>query len=540
MSKKRVYELAKELGIENKDLISRLEKIGIVVKSHSSALEDSDVERIQREFFAGEPQEIEEKRIKSTVIRRRAVRLPAEEAGALEPEEAELPEKAEPHEPSPAEPSPTVAAVPPKPSPKPEEAPAPPQAPLQAPPQAPPQEPPAKLPVEKTEPPVQKEAEPEVPKEEAKVAALAPEVVPEKVPEKGAEKIPETVTAPVPPPPKVIRTITPVKDRPKATDRPSFPPKRVEGKRPEAPGMKEITPATAKKPPVKWEPDRDKKKGKKPVEVIISSDQALSRKKALIKKIVDRKSKIVDLDMDEHTAQWREDRKQTPSKMKKTEITVPKAIKRRIKIGETTTVGDLAKKMGVKVAEVINKLMGLGIMATINQSVDFDTATLLANEFSYQVEPAAFEFEESLQQMDTTPRVLKPRAPVVTIMGHVDHGKTSLLDAIRQTHVIDGEAGGITQAIGAYHVRINDRDIVFLDTPGHEAFTAMRARGAQVTDIVVLVVAADDGVMDQTIEAINHSRAAGVPILVAVNKIDKPNADPEKIKQALTEFNLVL
>ncbi len=214
-------------------------------------------------------------------------------------------------------------------------------------------------------------------------------------------------------------------------------------------------------------------------------------------------------------------------------------IKRRIKVAETVTVGDLAKKMGVKVAEVINKLMGLGVMATINQSVDFDTATLLAAEFSFQVEPAAFEYEESIQQMDAGPRNLRHRAPVVTIMGHVDHGKTSRLDAIRKTHVIDGEAGGITQAIGAYHVRIKDRDIVFLDTPGHEAFTAMRARGAQVTDIVVLVVAADDGVMEQTVEAINHSRAAGVPILVAINKIDKPNADPQRIKQALTEYNLV-
>ena len=541
MSKKRVYELAKELGIENKDLISRLEKMGIVVKSHSSALEDSDVERIQREYFAGEPQEIEEKRIKSTVIRRRAVRIPAEEVSVSEPEEGVPPVEAEAQEPLPVEPPPITAASSPKPLIKPEETPTP-------------AEPaPAKLPADQPEPPVQKTAAVDVPKEEPKISIPAPDGAPEKIPEKDAEKIPEKipekppegVTVPVPPPSKVIRSIIPASDRtrdlhgPTIPGKPSFTPRKVELKRPGSPATKEITTPGAKKPPLKWEPERDKKKGRKPVEVIISSDQAPSRKKALIKKIVDRKSKIVELDLDERPGQWREDRKQTPSRMKKTEITTPKAIKRRIKIAETITVGDLAKKMGVKVSEVINKLMGLGIMATINQSVDFDTATLLATEFSYQVEPAAFEYEESLQQMDTAPRVLKPRAPVVTIMGHVDHGKTSLLDAIRQTHVIDGEAGGITQAIGAYHVRINDRDIVFLDTPGHEAFTAMRARGAQVTDIVVLVVAADDGVMDQTIEAINHSRAAGVPILVAVNKIDKPNADPEKIKQALTEYNLV-
>ncbi|MDD4861216.1 MAG: translation initiation factor IF-2, partial [Smithellaceae bacterium] len=203
------------------------------------------------------------------------------------------------------------------------------------------------------------------------------------------------------------------------------------------------------------------------------------------------------------------------------------------------TTGELAKRMGVKAGEVINKMMGMGVMATINQSIDFDIATLVASEFSFQVEKAEEEFEDTMLKPQASGENLQPRAPIVTIMGHVDHGKTSLLDAIRQTHVIDGEAGGITQAIGAYHVHINGRDIVFLDTPGHEAFTAMRARGAQVTDIVVLVVAADDGVMDQTIEAINHSKVAGVPIIVAINKIDKPGADPEKIKQALTEHGLL-
>jgi len=225
--------------------------------------------------------------------------------------------------------------------------------------------------------------------------------------------------------------------------------------------------------------------------------------------------------------------------MKKTEITIPKAIKRRIRIGEEITVGDLAKKMGVKASEVINKLMRMGLMATINQSIDFDAATLIATEFEYQVEQAGMEYDESTYKVESSVENLKPRAPVVTIMGHVDHGKTSLLDAIRKTRVTDGEAGGITQAIGAYHVNLKGRDIVFLDTPGHEAFTAMRARGAQVTDIVVLVVAADDGVMDQTVEAINHSRVAGVPMIVAINKIDKPEADPGRIKQALTEYNLI-
>jgi translation initiation factor IF-2 len=288
----------------------------------------------------------------------------------------------------------------------------------------------------------------------------------------------------------------------------------------------------------KWEPE--KKKGKKPIEVIITEPAPPVKKKVLLKKIVERKLRVIETDLEEWPARPREEKKVIPpEKMKKTEITVPKAIKRRIKVGDTITVGDLAKKMGVKAAEVINKLISLGVMANINQSLDFDTASLIASEFSYTLEKSEVDFDETLLQPEEGTRHLVPRAPVVTVMGHVDHGKTSLLDAIRKTNVTEEEAGGITQAIGAYHVTINGRDIVFLDTPGHEAFTAMRARGAQVTDVVVLVVAADDGVMDQTIEAINHAKAAKVPILVAINKIDKPNADPERVKRMLAEYDLV-
>ena len=226
-------------------------------------------------------------------------------------------------------------------------------------------------------------------------------------------------------------------------------------------------------------------------------------------------------------------------KTKKTQITTPKAIKRIIKIMDTITVGQLAKRMSVKAGEVIKKLMNLGVMATVNEIIDVDAASLAAHEFGYEVELVTREEEQILVEIKDTPEELFPRAPIVTVMGHIDHGKTSLLDAIRQTNVTEREAGGITQHIGAYHVQLDKGTIVFIDTPGHEAFTTMRARGAKVTDIVVLVVAADDGVMPQTIEAIDHSKAAGVPIIVAVNKIDKSNADPERVKQSLIQHELL-
>ena len=235
-------------------------------------------------------------------------------------------------------------------------------------------------------------------------------------------------------------------------------------------------------------------------------------------------------------------RRALPGKeQRKTEITTPKASKRVVRITEGVTVGDLGRSMGVKAGDLIKKLMELGQMATLNQVLDVDTATLLAGEFGYSVENVSFDAESAIEEApeETVVGEMVTRPPVVTVMGHVDHGKTSLLDAIRHTNVTAREFGGITQHIGAYTVEANGRTIAFVDTPGHEAFTAMRARGAKVTDIVVLVVAANEGVMPQTQEAINHARAAKVPIIVAINKIDLPDANIDNVKQRLTQVGLV-
>lgn len=501
MSKTHVYELAKKMGIENKELIARLKSLGIEVKSHLSVLEEEDVRRVTAPPAPPKGvQQQEEVRVTTTVIRRRpkVVAPPPEEAAA-------------PASPEVVEPTPAVA----------EEVPAPPVAAIAE------------------EPPLPKAAE------------VHTETAPSA--EKPTMEEPAAAGAPQPPTSAVAEEEKPTMNRARILGRVELPgltpaPRPAEKREVVIPpAKKKVEERVVTSPPVAAAADDRKKKPKTFAEPVPPAGGAPGakkgtgggKKKEAFKKaeLLEKRERIFEPGPKSGKGKRRD--REAVSIGRKTEITVPKAIKRIIKISESITVGELAKRMGVKATDLIRVLMKMGMMATINHPLDVDTATLVAAEFGYEIENVALDMDEVLESTPDTPESLRKRPPVVTIMGHVDHGKTSLLDAIREANVIAGEAGGITQHIGAYDVELNGRKITFLDTPGHEAFTAMRARGAKVTDIVILVVAADDGVMPQTREAVNHSKAAGVPIIVAINKIDKPEAKPERVKQELMEFGLV-
>src|SRR5215813_5621641 len=495
MGKTRVHLLAKELGIETKDLIAQLDKLGIRGRKAQSSLEDDEVTRLRAALAVQEKPQIHigeekvvadrvvtaesenlgeiqaretvvERRVRANVIRRRTSRV------EVVPQAGEKVEASAGKTAAPAIEETTAPIAPAAESPE------GPGAEIEIP--------------EELAGEMEAAFQEEPPSAEEMIAEAAPSAQP--VPEESSPKsAAEEKAAPTPEEtPRGARILGRI-DLRRTTRVEPAPTPVVRRPVPGAPAAPYVVQTEAVSPardgeaakPQGAEGEKPAKAGRHKKRVVKKQDVLEFREKELRSGRIPRKKRAL------------------PGKeQRKTEITVPRASKRVIKISEVITVGDLARDMGVKAGEVIKKLMGLGMMATINQVLDADTATLIASEFDHQVENVAFDADSALEvehRVEEQETALMPRSPVVTIMGHVDHGKTSLLDAIRSTNVTAQEHGGITQHIGAYYVQVDGRSVTFLDTPGHEAFTAMRARGAQVTDIVVLVVAADDGVMPQTV-----------------------------------------
>jgi len=497
----RVHELAKKMGVESKDLISVLNKMGIKDKTPSSGLDDKEskslIEKLKAVRKEKEKEKVKKEPADSLISKEERLK----KAAALIGKFSSTLEKPG------LKPKPAPIPPPPKPT-------------MPAPPVIPP--------VSQAKPAPIAQAATIAPPAEQAAAPAAPS--PQPSPSVSARPAAMPQRPGGPPRPSYPS------QRPGGAPRPSFP-QRPGG--PPRPGGRPFERSTFGSPvlepsqvppsmlPVPGKPSK-KKWQKKEYET--KTDREF-REKPSFKKLPDLKT------LPAGKKPHRKDDKYVQHS-DVAEITKPR--KKVVKIQEGCTIKEFAEIMGQKVGDVIKKLMAMGIMVTQNQTMDMDASMLLADEYGVKAEIASIESaEDILEEKADETEVKVPRPPVVTIMGHVDHGKTSLLDAVRETNVVSREAGGITQHIGAYQVSLKGRDITFLDTPGHAAFTAMRARGAQVTDIVILVVAADDGVMPQTREAISHAKAAGVPIIVAINKIDKPEAKPDRVRQELSEFELI-
>jgi translation initiation factor IF-2 len=491
----RVHELAKKMGMESKDLISVLEKMGISGKTPSSGLDDKETKSLIEKLKAVRKEKEKEKVKKDKDPAAEAVALKEErlkKAAALIGKFSSTLEKPGTR--------PKPAPIPPLPKPV--------------------------IPAPPVIPPSSGKAKPAAQSAELDAVTAAP-VTP--------------VVAAATQPSAVIQNQRPAQamrpgQAPAARPQQGFPRPGGPGQRP-APrpfgrptfGSPVLEPSQVPPSLVPAPGKGSKKKWQKKTEFEQKQEREF-REKPTFKKLPDLKT------LPAGKRPHKKDDKHAPQ-TDVAEITKPR--RKIVKIQEGCTIKEFAEVLGQKVGDVIKKLMTMGVMATQNQPMDMDAAILMAEEYGIKAEIASIESaEDVLEEKADEAGTMVPRSPVVTIMGHVDHGKTSLLDAIRETNVVSREAGGITQHIGAYQVSLKGRDITFLDTPGHAAFTAMRARGAQVTDIVVLVVAADDGVMPQTKEAVNHAKAAGVPIIVAINKIDKPDAKPDRVKQELAEFEL--
>src|SRR5216683_3675768 len=564
MAKKRVYELAKDLGLSNKDMVDWLKSHEYDVKSHSSSLEDDQAQAVL-EKFKGEkaPRLVAPKPPSSGVVLRRKRADTAAEAE---------------HEHAPPAPAPEPVRAP-EPEPEPEPEPVPHQpvelALIAALVQPVPEEPrPVPAAAEAEHQPVVAEAKPAVDEHQpappsrraelprmrlpqtsnvpAGVAKVAARPAPPPPPRRAVRPPPLKPTGPIVQGPGGVQSVQVTENlqsRPTATravvlSRPLIPIARPAPRTPGgSPGPGGFRPrpvgAVRELAAVSGGPRR----GREFIDV--TKDKQKGKKGPRVEKVESlSKQDLIELAKQRAYVPVRGHKKRSTKKGKQTEITEMAEHKKVIRVEETITVAELSQTMGVKSSDLIRKLMTNGKMVTVNQPVDFDTASLLAIDHGWKVEKTGFEIVDYLPEVEEKPEDFQSRPPVVTIMGHVDHGKTSLLDAIRKAHVAEGEAGGITQHIGAYSVEVvgsdgGEADITFLDTPGHEAFTAMRARGANVTDIAVLVIAADDGVMPQTVESINHAKAAEVVIVVAINKIDKPEAQPDRIKQQLSEYALV-